>query len=783
MFYSQTFLARKGPLGTVWCAAHLQHRLKKSHYTSTDIPSTVDRIMFPEVPIALRMSSHLLLGVVRIYKKKVDYLFQDCTVVLVGLNKAFTTIEVNLPENATTATFESITLPPTLSLDGFDLSDYLDPEGSPDNHLKSYEEITLTDQISPYITVHIDEDNIFPSVSEQDLSSEATPVDDIHPPPPVNDDLNSQDTGQRTQTDVNNETLPGASNQTDVLVDNMDFQDIGPSNQPEDPMDTGDFQDLAPSNQTEVLMHTGDFQDPGPSNQTLEPTETLNQSLNEESSPPEIEVMRDAATDLGSEGFPPLSPARRDDATEQNRSVDEVLNEKDFLSPIMEDALPSLEKSLPFQQHSKAPTSATSQDIPDIFDTHGSFGNVSPQFAIRSTPPVPQPQPGPPPAQQPRPRRRRKMQFDEATVMTNRFMKTALEDSSDLIRQKRMKSSSTVGIWRLNNSLRKDQIFYEPLITGSCEDLCKLSEKDYITTKPHLTLEQGGVSDHVITSPGPETEAIPESRMASSPAPTAEPISEPVIAQSPGPGCQSSMEKERPQQDLGCHDHSVLPEFDMEIERLRNDGGHDGNDFLSDLPSPGILMPSPGRFMPSSLRSDDFTPMPISCFESGTVPQEGTSTTLNTPEFSASPGTSQLGEQNTGLSDIPELMKTAEDDVLASILEADNTPVGSLGTRDIDSLPVRTRGVAKYLKEHSPIIPLSEESSGDISLAGILQGKTRKLCARMFFETMVLKSYGLIDVQQEEPYGDIALNEFQAKEKVRVKKGVVQKQEYKCGIL
>lgn len=315
-----------------------------------------------------------------------------------------------------------------------------------------------------------------------------------------------------------------------------------------------------------------------------------------------------------------------------------------------------------------------------------------------------------------------------------------------------------VGIWRLNNSLRKEQIFYEPLITGSCQDLCKLSEKDYITTKPHLTLEQGDISEHgVTTSPGPETEAIPEPRMASSPAPTAEPISEPMIAQSPVPGRQSGMEKERPQQDLGCYDHSVLPEIDMEIERLRNDGGHDGNDFLSDLPSPAMSMPSPGRFMPSSLRRDDFTPMPISSFGSGTVPQEGTSTTVHTPEFSASPGTYQLGEQNTGLSDIPELMKTAEDDDLAKILEADNTPVGSLGTRDIDSLSVRTRGVAKYLKEHSPIIPLSEESSGDISLTSILQGKTRKLCARMFFETMVLKSYGLIDLQQEEPYGDIAL--------------------------
>lgn len=173
---------------------------------------------------------------------------------------------------------------------------------------------------------------------------------------------------------MNNETGPGAINQTDVLVDDMDFHDPGQSNQPEDPMDTEDFRDPAPSNQTEVLMHTGDFQDPGPSNQTSVPTETLNQSLSGENSPPEIEVMRDAATDLGSESFPPLSPTRKDDAAEPNRSLDEVLNEKDFLSPIMEDALPSLEKSLPFQQHSKAPTSAASQDIPDVFDTHGSFG-------------------------------------------------------------------------------------------------------------------------------------------------------------------------------------------------------------------------------------------------------------------------------------------------------------------------------------------------------------------------------------------------------------------------
>ncbi|KAK7268158.1 hypothetical protein RIF29_20845 [Crotalaria pallida] len=50
MFYSHTFLARKGPLSTVWIAAHLQHRLKKSHYTSTDILSTIRK----SLPFALK---------------------------------------------------------------------------------------------------------------------------------------------------------------------------------------------------------------------------------------------------------------------------------------------------------------------------------------------------------------------------------------------------------------------------------------------------------------------------------------------------------------------------------------------------------------------------------------------------------------------------------------------------------------------------------------------------------------------------------------------------------
>ncbi|KAJ4821758.1 hypothetical protein Tsubulata_041290, partial [Turnera subulata] len=115
MFFSQTFLARKGPLGSVWCAAHLQHRLTFSQYISTHIPSTVDFIMFPEVPFALRMSSHLLLGVVRIYSKKVECFLHDCVLVQTRLLKAFKS-----RDNTKAPKLDSVTLPPILDLDSLD---------------------------------------------------------------------------------------------------------------------------------------------------------------------------------------------------------------------------------------------------------------------------------------------------------------------------------------------------------------------------------------------------------------------------------------------------------------------------------------------------------------------------------------------------------------------------------------------------------------------------------------------------------------------------------------
>ncbi|TXG48441.1 hypothetical protein EZV62_027735 [Acer yangbiense] len=148
MFYSQFILAKKGPLGTIWIAAHLERKLRKNQVADTDIGVSVDSILFPDVPIALRLSSHLLLGVVRIYSRKVNYLFDDCSEALLKIKQAFRSTAVDLPPEESTAPYHSITLPETFDLDDFELPDNDIFQGNyVDHHISTREQITLQDSM------------------------------------------------------------------------------------------------------------------------------------------------------------------------------------------------------------------------------------------------------------------------------------------------------------------------------------------------------------------------------------------------------------------------------------------------------------------------------------------------------------------------------------------------------------------------------------------------------------------------------------------------------------
>ncbi|KAJ0260680.1 Sister chromatid cohesion 1 protein 2 [Hirschfeldia incana] len=147
MFYSQQCLvSRKGPLGAIWVAAYFYKKLKKAQIKDTHIPSSVDQILQKELDtLAYRVLAYLLLGVVRIYSKKVDFLFHDCNRALVGV-KEFVAKEKNRESNtnvalpAASSGFFSIALPESFELDAFDLGVLDDFHGG---NVKPQEDITL----------------------------------------------------------------------------------------------------------------------------------------------------------------------------------------------------------------------------------------------------------------------------------------------------------------------------------------------------------------------------------------------------------------------------------------------------------------------------------------------------------------------------------------------------------------------------------------------------------------------------------------------------------------
>ena len=117
MFYSQIILSTKGPLGKIWLAAHMDKKLTKAQIFQTSIAQSVNNILKPQQPLALRVSGHLLLGVTRIYERKVNYLMVDASEALVRMKMAFRPGAVDLPEHAQGLSEGALLANPELALE------------------------------------------------------------------------------------------------------------------------------------------------------------------------------------------------------------------------------------------------------------------------------------------------------------------------------------------------------------------------------------------------------------------------------------------------------------------------------------------------------------------------------------------------------------------------------------------------------------------------------------------------------------------------------------------
>lgn len=126
MFYSEFILTKKGPLAKIWLAAHWERKLSKAQISQTNVVRSVEDIVNPMEPLALRLSSQLLLGVVKIYSRQARYLLEDCSEILNRIKLMFQWNNGNelmnfglndLPQTLTTAQLNAITLPDQTELD------------------------------------------------------------------------------------------------------------------------------------------------------------------------------------------------------------------------------------------------------------------------------------------------------------------------------------------------------------------------------------------------------------------------------------------------------------------------------------------------------------------------------------------------------------------------------------------------------------------------------------------------------------------------------------------
>ncbi|KAL2330871.1 hypothetical protein Fmac_018452 [Flemingia macrophylla] len=820
MFYSQTFLARKGPLSTVWIAAHLHHRLKKSHYTTTDIPSTVMRIMDPGVPIALRMSGHLLLGVVRIYSKKVDYLFQDCKDALVGLHKAFDNLQTTHQDEARPAPFESVTLPETFDLDAQNIDDYLDHNGAEDLHLKNLEDITLT-VMQPHLVATLWSQTLKILLVTTGNSGCGTFFKSLnwclreHDLIPVSTDY-------RVTVSFDEDVMMDSS-RTEVLPDSgaIPTENI-----------------IAQSPQTNVMG----AEDHGPSNLEEPPTIQHSDGLGPgvhsvpQSTPAaSVEHIRGPNNDFSPENSPVFSNLRDNDS-EPNRIHDPTVNEKDHVSETFRDLVPE-EVPVPSQQHFNPPTPPTSQGGTSNAQAHVE-NNFQP-FELDKSPPIQQPQ---------RRARKRKQFFDESIVLTNRFMRNALNDSRDILRKRKDLPSSSLGTWKLNNSRRKELIFDQPLLTGVCKDLLDISKSEYVRSRPQLVISEEDHADAMMAETLSPTNQAPEQSIAATDLSPEEPTA--AIDQSPEePIAATNQPLEElivptnQTSEVIIPDTSPVAAFDMEIEHLRNVAVTP----LFTVPEHNVVE---GDYV-SPDRRDDLTtmasPLNTSVASMGTNIASERMQTLNS---AASPGAYGSETMQTPDSDAYHMTNSAKTDEFWFLRLDSNTPASSHGTsgsnrtlsertrsmprlgegatrarcgpgyfldwaaaglrvffqvsdprspsldlffsrslplvtfifslfRPLDSLPLSVSPsgeplsgddfssgdnsgdpshTAQYLEKLSTITPILEEPARDLSLNKILNGKTKHIAARMFFEVLVLKTNNLIDVRQEKPYEDITLS-------------------------
>ena len=109
MYFSRDLFIKKGPISTLWLAGSVLRKLGRGSVMREDIVILCQSLLHPPVPLALRAVSTLMLGVTRIYERKVHFTLAEASEVASAMKEDKKRSHVNL--NVTAARPEQINVP------------------------------------------------------------------------------------------------------------------------------------------------------------------------------------------------------------------------------------------------------------------------------------------------------------------------------------------------------------------------------------------------------------------------------------------------------------------------------------------------------------------------------------------------------------------------------------------------------------------------------------------------------------------------------------------------
>ncbi|CAN4079122.1 unnamed protein product [Withania somnifera] len=694
MFYSQLLLSKKGPLGTIWIAAHCHKRLKKEQVQQTNITASVGKILLDEAPVVTyRILGHLLLGVVRIYSKKVEYLFQDCNHVLVKLADFSTgkrpTSKLSVVRiEGMRAPAHLITRPKKFALDAFDLEVSEDQDANR-GHVASREDIMLSDARENEQTVFGLSSKYKKDASHSEsLTTHHTPVRDIRSPHQLEKDFDV-----RPSLGSDHMTALWNLNETRFSLEER-FE----------PITFGDVE----------IQMTSDKTADGQTDDEQMKDSNAGNSVNEEhlfEERPSMEehaepmIITDAETEINID----LQSEKTHQPIELIKDPDAGLNVDDEEPAGLGESF-LVENRCGFDQKKnvEASSSRKGKDRPKDDRSVSLCVDVDPEtkFSASTSPdciyvrtPARKERTGVSrkrkcPARKERTQisRKRKCIFDESIVIPNEVFKHWICDASDLVCKRKKAPHSNYFAWKVHNISSLPQSFKEPIIP--CSSLIDITSA---TCKIRSTRH------------GPaETVEVPPCK---------------DLFESPN--------KQRPGEQVPIAHATSLHE-DIPV-----------------APATSLRECKPGS--PNTLRYDgEQTPI------APATPVTGSSSL----RFHDMQGTSRSHRELASSTESKEKGAVPMDDLAFEVNLIDEEINSFEGdTSEKCKFSLRTRKVVKFLLDNF-LSRKGKEEVEVVNLSWLLKGKTKRDSARVFYEILVLKSGGWIDVRQDDAYSDILLQEL-----------------------